>query len=275
MRARLIVVLNADQAAGSRLDTQLLERVSREILRSQPFLFIARVGEDRRPDHLRAHRKERDMLPRRVTDADKQRIVEGIGFRSLRVVGWKREVDEPFRLTDRQRPEDQRVDERERRDAGAERQRQRQHGGAGHRPVFSERPDALANIANHRIEPREQLDVSALLAEEEGIAKPARHRARRGLARLPAGHQLADALVTVELELLVELALETSRREYVRQSGPPRHCLHLPPSRGRESARATARLRYACFRILPTAAVIAFQRTSSDSSCRRPATVIS
>ena len=63
MRARLIVVLNADQAAGGRLDTQLLERVSREILRSQPFLFTARVGEDRRPDHLCAHRKERDVLP--------------------------------------------------------------------------------------------------------------------------------------------------------------------------------------------------------------------
>ena len=228
MRARLIVVLKTDQPAGGRLDTQLLERVSREILRSQPFLFTARVGEYRRPDHLCAHRKERRVLPRRVTDADKERIVEGIAFGPFGVVGRKREVDEPFRLTDRQRPEDQRVDERERRDAGAERQRQRQHGSAGDRPVFAKRPDALANIANHRIEPREQLDVSALLAEEEGIAKPARYRARRGLARQPAGHQLADALVTVELELLVELALETSSREYVRQSGPPRHRPHLP-----------------------------------------------
>ena len=57
--------------------------------------------------------------------------------------------------------------------------------------------------------------------------------------------------------------------------------LTSPPSRQRYGAAsrlrasATARLRYACFRILPTAAVIAFQRTSSDSSCRRPAAVIS
>jgi hypothetical protein len=184
---------------------------------------------------LRAHREQPDVLSRGLAKPYEERIVERVGLGPLGSVGGEGQVHELFRLAHRQRPEDQRVDQRERCDARTKGQCQRHDGGAGRHRILPQHAHGQAHVAGDRIEPGEQLDVEALLAQPERAAEPPRHFARRGLARHARGHQLADALVNMELELLVELAPDAAPPEDVCDTGPQRHRSHLRPAFARRN----------------------------------------
>ena len=163
--ARRPALVSSRPAAGA-TPSRRTRRRTRTACAAVPSRRPASANVDR-PHHLRAHREQIDVAARGVAQADEHRIVEGVGLGPLGGVGRERQVDELLRLTHRQRPEDQRVDQRERRDARAEGQRQRHHGGAGDDGVLAQHAHAEADVANHRIEPGQQLDVEALLAQPQ------------------------------------------------------------------------------------------------------------
>jgi hypothetical protein len=144
-----------------------------------------------------------------VTKAQEQWIVERVGLGALGRIRGEREVDQLVRLADGQRPEDERVDQRKRRQARAEGQRQGRHGGASHDGVLAQHACTKADIAPS-IEPRQELDVAA------------RSRSRSGLRtgaplRVAASRVIPAAInscmrVDVELQFLVELGLDPPAR---------------------------------------------------------------
>ena len=177
-------------------------------LRSHSFLFASTVCERYGPYDLCAHREEVDLLARGVAKTHEHRVGKGVALGPFGAVRGIREVNQLLRVKHWQRPEDQRVNQRERRNARAEGQRQRYDGGASDHSVLSQHACAEADVARQRIEPGEELHVEALFAQPQRAAEPLCRLPDRGFARHPSIGQLADARVEVELELLVELVLD-------------------------------------------------------------------
>ena len=262
------IVLAAQKTPARWSDSEPLERVARDVLRAHRFFLAARLGKPDGSNHLCAHGEEVGGAAGGVTKPDEERIAERIGLGPLRSVRADSQVDQLLRLAYGQRPQNQRVHQRECGYACPERERQRRHRSCRDRCVLPQHPQTEPNVAKDRLEPREQLDVAALLPPAQRVAEAAGDLRGGRLARHSRGQQLADTFLEVELELLVQLTLDPPRTKYVPQPRPQRH---RPPSL---PCRSLRRL-YASFKTLTTAAVTALQCSSSDSSCRLPAAVIS
>ena len=105
---------------------------------------------------------------------------------------------------DRQRPQEQRIDEAESRRAGADRQSQRQDGRRGGHLALLDLPPAEDSVGAKRIEPWEQADIAALFAlPQRGAEGPASFR---GFAAM------LDGFLDVRLELFVYFAVQASPR---------------------------------------------------------------
>jgi hypothetical protein len=112
----------------------------------------------------------------------------------------------------RQGPQQQRVDQPERRRASADRQAERENCGAGSDFILSELPPREDDICAQRIEPHEQLNVAGILAVMEGVSE--RPAGFGGVAAVFHG------VVEVRLQLFVDLPGQPAAAENVRKSRP-------------------------------------------------------
>ena len=197
------IVARRDEPPGLRRHAEEIERVAGQVLRAHP-LLVLRAGEDDRPDDLRAHGEEVDMGGAGVAERHEQGIAEGVGLGPLGGVGREREVDQLPRRADGQRPEDERVEQREGGGAGPERERQRDDGGRRDAGVPAQHARPHAHVAHHRVEPRQQLDVTALLPGAQRAAEAPPGFGRGFFWRHARRRQLFDPPLEMELELLVE-----------------------------------------------------------------------
>ena len=100
----------------------------------------------------------------------KERVVEAEPIAGVRRCA-QGDVDQRLRIVHRQRPQDQRIDQREGSGAGADRQRERDDGRRCDDLVPSAEPETEVDIPQDRLEPRKQLDIAARLAQEERVAE--------------------------------------------------------------------------------------------------------
>ena len=100
--------------------------------------------------------KRLDVTAGDVAQAHEQRVVEGLRLRPPRAVVGERHIDQLFRLAHRKGPQDQRIDQRERRDAGAQRQRERHQRGGCDARILAQHPQTMADVATDRLNPWQQ-----------------------------------------------------------------------------------------------------------------------
>ena len=81
---------------------------------------------------------------------------------------------EPVRLRIRERPQQQRVDDREHRRVDADADRQRDEGDQREARRLAQHADRIAQVAHEGLEDRHAVHVVDLLADRAGIAEPAR-----------------------------------------------------------------------------------------------------
>lgn len=184
MGARRRVVCGRQHAAGCSSDAKDFEADSGHMLRENLFLLSRRVMENRAPPAGLLDAKQRDVRPGRLAEPSEKGIAEGLAAGIQ--LGRIGQMDQPIRVAHRQPTEDQRVDERERGCARADGQRQRRDRRSGDDGVPAEDTQAEAEVFEDRLEPGEELDVTALLAQPQRVAKPPQPLLRRPRARVPA-----------------------------------------------------------------------------------------
>ena len=221
MRTGAVVVSERERTADRRSYPQPLEGVARHVLRAHRLLLSAAV-KDHRTHHLRAHREQVDQAASGGPKPQERGVVERFRFRLVGSVRGKGEIDQLFRLAHRQRPQHQRIDQRECRQAPSQGQGDGQHRRCSDDGMFASHTEAQREVTEQRVQPRQQLDVAALLTESQRASESAPRFARRVVRRHAVFDQATDALPEMELELLIELLGHTI--------GPPH--VHQPRQQG-------------------------------------------
>jgi hypothetical protein len=212
------VILRRNQSAERWRDAEPLKRIAGRVLGAQQLFLASRIREGDWPDHLRAHGEQIDQIARGVAEPQEGRVVERVGLGAFGRIGRKREMDQLIGPLDGKGPQNERVDERECRDARAQRQRQRRHRGAGDGAVLREHAASQAHVAHDRIEARQQLDVAALLAPSHRVAEPARCPGCGGFGGHARVHQFPDPFVEMKPQFRVQLTIDPAGAEHVGQS---------------------------------------------------------
>jgi hypothetical protein len=117
----------------------------------------------------------------------------------------------------RKGPEHHRVENAEHRDARADAERQDARDGRGKAAIASQAAESEADVADEIFEWRQDLDVAALLAQRQSIAKAASGFALGFCARQALTHEVLDARFDVVLLLRVEIAIQAPVPEHVRE----------------------------------------------------------
>ena len=133
MGSRAQVVRGRKEPAERGHEAQPGERIARDVLRNDLFVDAAGIVETDRLRPLIADSEQIETRTARRTQPLEERVTERLVLVLLstgpgRLDRRISQEDEAMRIVDRQRPQNQRVDQRERRNARAHRQRQREHG---------------------------------------------------------------------------------------------------------------------------------------------------
>jgi hypothetical protein len=122
-----------------------------------------------------------------------------------------------------QRPQEQRIDQPEGGQAGADCKRQRKHGGGGGHPLFRQVPPSKHDVGTNRVEPGHEPHVAAVLAVSKRRAE--RASCVHGIA------PVRDRLLDVRVELFIDLVDHAFAAKHIDGARPPGH---VRPSSGRD-----------------------------------------
>jgi hypothetical protein len=211
VRARLVLV-GVERAAGREADASRAEEISGDELDEPPLHHVA--------GRLTGHReRERDELVEHVVAiAD----VDVVGIREVAVrVGWGSVAAvQPDHLAGapRQRPKQQRVDEREHRAVDADAEREHEDHDQAERRRAPPHPDRVAEILEQRVEEGQAALIPVRFLRLRDAAEVAQCRLFGVGARQAAPLMLVDEQIEMCAHLFVELVVAASRAEESRES---------------------------------------------------------
>ena len=167
---------------------------------------------------LRAHLVERRPA------VDIRRLLETEGVRDLP------HLHQPIRVADRQRAQQQIVDEAEERRVGADAERERQRDHGGERRTLQQHAHRIADVLRHRVGHGDASLFAVGFAEPLGPAEPPERDAARFVRRQPAAACLVHEQLEMGCQLFVELSIDAPpqhRRDQARaerpETGPGAH----------------------------------------------------
>ena len=95
------------------------------------------------------------------------------------------------------------------------------NGGGGHDGVFAQDAASEADVADERVEPRQQPDVTAALASGQAVAKTPPRVLRRCIRRHALGDQPAGLLFQMKSQLVFQIVIEATAPKHVGEAGQP------------------------------------------------------
>ena len=148
------------------------------------------------------------------------------------------------RLADRQRPQQQTVDEAEERRVGADAERERERHDSGEGGALPEHSDRVAHVLREDVEPGQAALLAVHLAETVRPAELQEGLASRVRGGQPAPLEFVGQQLEVRRQLFVELTLQPILREQRSQprpdqAKPGRHWPDPPSARNRPITAAT------------------------------------
>ena len=143
-----LFIPHRQQPASSLTDAEPFERVTGDKLRSHRLPCPTRRVECHAGLAGVRHGEQVDPPATGVAQAHERRIAEHVVLGHVRVGAGICQVDQALGLVHRERPENQRIDQRERRHARAQRQGQRHDCRRRNQPVLAQHPYAQAHVAH-------------------------------------------------------------------------------------------------------------------------------
>ncbi len=224
----------------------------REIVRRHPhrrdLLGRAALADHRGTGAIRGHTRERGDLSTPVVVVGQRGAIVGDAGLWIRVV----DAHQPIRVWKRQRPQEQRVNDREDREVRADADRQRRESGGGEAGRPPEQPNRVARIATYSVEHPQPACVTAVVLDAFEPAEFHACAAHGFLHRHSGAHQIVGVLLEVEAQLLGHAVLEPApAHERAHQRSQPLH--HLKPRRATFEALPSSRRRVGSSQPFPRA----------------------
>ncbi len=191
------VVTVHDRPADERRDAERREEVAAHVCPADAARF-AGVGEVELVVAERERAAEHVLI---VADGFPERIGERVA--ALRA----RQGDELVGVTHRERLEHHRVEDAEDRGVRTDPERQREDGDEGERRGRAERPQRVAHVADHRVEPGEEVALAGAFLLICAIAEPS----SRFALGVFSGHAVCDEIVGALIDVKRHLAVDLAR----------------------------------------------------------------
>ena len=201
---------------------------------------------------LRAHLVERRPA------VDISRLLETEGVRDLP------HLHQPIGVADRQRAQQQIVDEAEERRVGADAERQRQRDHGGERRTLQQHAQRIPDVLRQRVGHGDASLFAVGFAELLGAAEPPERDAARFVRRQPGAACLVHEQLEMGGQLFVELSIDAPPQQRRGQAGAERPETG-PGAHSPGSPLASTR---------PMTAARRSQYSVSTTSCRSPARVM-